>query len=374
MVFLLSAIIPLLSGCVGLRLALMPPGKNVVVTTYRIPATTGAPHRLAAGAARVDITPPPGYPTGGDGPAGNVARGYWTRLYARAFFFADEQGHTLVLVSCDLFAIPGGLSAMVARNMAVEKNAYSVVIPPEAVVIAATHTHQGPGNFLTAQALNAYASISGGFSRALLDYLTSQVTEAVRLAMRDALDNADTVSLSMHSAQITEQIQMNRSPRTFLLNWNSQALMNTLHPNPESHACLPDVETGEATHDWDLTGCPRPRAADPVMSVLAIHRGTTVVGMLVFFAVHPTVLDAAAPFNSADFTGYAMARLERETGGPSGPRPIAAFFNGAEGDVVAQRGRRDLIEAKSVGDTLVQAVRDVLCSPARMLVNPMIST
>ena len=268
----------------------------------------------------------------------------------------------------------GGLSATVARNLAVEKNAFNVVIPPEAVLIAATHTHQGPGNFLTAQAFNAYASISGGFSRELLDYLTSQVTESIRRAMRDALENADKVSFSMHSAPIAEQIQMNRSPRTFLLNWNSQALMNTLHPTPESRACVPDVETWEATNDWDLPGCPRLRAADPVMSVLAIRRGTTLVGMLVFFAVHPTVLDAAAPFNSADFTGYAMARLERETGAPDGSRPVAAFFNGAEGDIVAQRGRRDLIETTSVGDNLVQAVRDVLGSPARMLPNPLITT
>src|SRR4051812_25059004 len=105
-----------LAGCGGLKHvvnetlkhAKPAPGIPIVVDAYQVSAPT-KPERFLAGAAKMDITPPPGYPTSGDGPAGDLSRGYWTRLNARAFFFQDTSGNTAVMVSCDLFAIPGGL-------------------------------------------------------------------------------------------------------------------------------------------------------------------------------------------------------------------------------------------------------------------------
>jgi hypothetical protein len=245
---------------------------------------------------------------------------------------------------------------MVAHDVATKGN-LGVVIPPESIVIAANHTHQGPGNFMTAEAYNAYGSFYGGFSRELFDFLVRRITGAIDLAIQDALSHKDdTVLLSVRTASISESIQMSRSPRTFLLNWNSQQLMRTMHPERSLPACRPDVETGEAREDWDLPGCPRLLSADPGMTLLEILRGTTRVGMLVFFAVHPTVLDAAAPFYSSDFTGYAMARLEREEKNAQAAHPVIGFFNEPEGDVVTQRGRRDLIDVARLGDRLVNAV------------------
>src|SRR5215472_15520885 len=86
--------IPALSGCLVARLILDPPGKRLVVGGYKLPAPQPIRMRLRAGVGRADITPPAGYPNGGDGPAGNLARGYWARLYARAYFFQDQQGRT----------------------------------------------------------------------------------------------------------------------------------------------------------------------------------------------------------------------------------------------------------------------------------------
>ena len=62
---------------------------------------------VAAGAATVDITPPPGYPTGGHGPAGAIARGQLGRLHATALYVRDAAGKSVVLVSTDLFAMSG---------------------------------------------------------------------------------------------------------------------------------------------------------------------------------------------------------------------------------------------------------------------------
>src|SRR5690348_14628961 len=102
-----GALLLLLAGCAGVR---------IQVPRYDV-APPAPAARFLAGAAKVDITPPPGYPMGGHSIGGRVARGYWTRLYARAFYFQDAAGHRLVLVSCDLFAIPAGLHAMLAARL-----------------------------------------------------------------------------------------------------------------------------------------------------------------------------------------------------------------------------------------------------------------
>src|SRR6187402_3307486 len=88
-------------------------------TPFRVPAfqvkSNPAPAEFAAGAARLDITPPPGFPLGGHGPAGNIAVGYWTRLNARAFYFRPSNSDPFAMVSVDLFAVPEGLTHKVVQ-------------------------------------------------------------------------------------------------------------------------------------------------------------------------------------------------------------------------------------------------------------------
>jgi len=116
----------------------------------KAPPTTNA---FLAGAAKVDITPPPGYPLGGHSIGGQMARGYWTRLYARAFYFQRPGAPPLALISCDLFAIPAGLHARVALKLGV---------PPESLLIAATHTHQGPAGYMSSSVFNFGGPLPGG--------------------------------------------------------------------------------------------------------------------------------------------------------------------------------------------------------------------
>ena len=53
-----------------------------------LPARAGP---LEVGAARVDITPPPGLSLFGHGPESGVAVGYWMRLYCRAIYIRSAQ-------------------------------------------------------------------------------------------------------------------------------------------------------------------------------------------------------------------------------------------------------------------------------------------
>lgn len=368
-----------ISGCAPLVSKLVqPPGKTIVVREYRVtnwPSGTGS---TLAGAAKVDITPPAGFPTGGHGPAGAMARGYASRLYARAFFFADPAGSPLILVSCDFFAVPGGLTAMVSRRVSERWAAQRVSIPPEAINISATHTHQGPGNYLTAVSYNQYGSKYGGFDERLLEFLADRIASAIDSAMIDAFANGP-AKLSLRHADVSSGLLLNRSPVTFLSNWNAQRIMDALHDpsakSTRSRDCRPILEQGEAREKgWDARGCPRLRAVDPNMTILEVTRADGRVGLLVFLSVHPTVLINSAPFFSSDFVGAAVSRLEGESAVEHGRPQVVGFFNGAEGDVIPRRWTRDLMDVQRLGDTLVANIRNVLREPPEDLPVPRIVT
>jgi len=175
----------------------------------RVPAYNVAPpassDRFLAGVAKVDITPPPGYPMGGHSIGGRMARGYWTRLYARAFYFQDTNGRRLVLVSCDLFAIPAGLHAQVAQEMQ---------LPPESLIVSATHTHHGPAGFMSSAVFN-FGGPLPGYDGVLAGRLKDAIKEAIGQARADAAKGrAASVVLRSGTAL---NLQRNRAIDAFFL-------------------------------------------------------------------------------------------------------------------------------------------------------------
>ena len=68
------------------------------VLTVVLSVSVFAQPSYSVGAGKAEITAPPGFATGGHGPAGSVARGSWSRNWARAFVFKDPNGSTVVLV------------------------------------------------------------------------------------------------------------------------------------------------------------------------------------------------------------------------------------------------------------------------------------
>ncbi|MGD9252174.1 MAG: neutral/alkaline non-lysosomal ceramidase N-terminal domain-containing protein, partial [Desulfobacterales bacterium] len=147
------------------------------------PAPPVASNAFHVGAAKTDITPMPGYPMAGFATAGRISRGVWTRLYARAIYLEDMQGRSIALVSCDLWAIPGGLADRVAELVATE---YSTPqLGREQIVLSATHTHNGPGNFSTSALYNFFASPKLGFDEKLFDFLSHRIAVAIAQAWQN---------------------------------------------------------------------------------------------------------------------------------------------------------------------------------------------
>ena len=393
---LAAALVATIDGCSckSIQLAkaivrpLSPRPADFTIPGYDLPAYAGS-GRALAGAARVEITPPPGYPNGGDGPAGGIARGTWTKLYARAVYLEDAARHQIVLVSCDLFAVPESLRAEAARIYDTElasKSGESPLPPlvPESIVLAATHTHQGPGNFLASATLNMFGSPYSGFDKKLFDHLARGVARAIADAARDAKGHAgDHATVRVYSARAYADERgsylRNRAPQAFDLNPERDELMAAISPIPASDDCRnlrrclckdgtvdPNRHDGERCEPlafWASTGCPRLRAVDPRLTLLDVRRGTGAgarrIALLVFFAAHPTVLLPDSPLYSSDFAGIAVSGLERKWAGTGGG-PVVAFFNGAEGDITTRRIARDVRETRRIAGKLAASVEAVL--------------
>lgn len=259
------------------------------------------------------------------------------RLYARAFFFQDVTGRQLALVSCDLFAIPRGLHAKVAQALAPRG------VGPDELIIAATHTHQSPGNYMSSRLYNGFASPLPGFRKDLLEFLTRQISDAVVEAIESSRAGSSAY-LVLKSGPI-EDLVRNRAPEAF-------------DQNRDRADTLGDGPT--APPDCPLP-CPRYRAVNRTTEVLEIHQetpsGSRRTAALVFFAVHATAMTDRFEFNSPDLVGRAMQRLERASAEPGF---VAGFFNGAEGDVSPRWNERDASEVRKLGDILAGGVQALL--------------
>src|SRR4051794_7325156 len=114
-------------------------------------AATAPSDRLLAGAGQADITPPQtGYYLGGWTRADRLAEGQSTRLYANALVL-QRGDRKIALVAAELFAIPAGLQADVAKQVA------SLGFDRTSILLAASHTHSGPGGYMNDPSLNTAA-------------------------------------------------------------------------------------------------------------------------------------------------------------------------------------------------------------------------
>jgi neutral ceramidase len=339
--------------------------QKLKVPEYSVPESTSF-GRFIVGRARTDITPPPGYPMGGHSIGGKVSRGLWTRLYARAFYFIDVNGHSLALVSCDLFAIPGGLRYQVCR-LAAEGG---VPLLPDELILAATHTHHGPGSHMTSELYSGFSGPWPGFDAPLFHFLARQIAAAVIAAFQDAKNSSScehTVTLRVGAAP---NIQRNRAINAFFRN-----------PPSECQALIDEgISKGMRCPDGTKLNCFRYLAADPTLTVLEVLRKAGGVekriALLVFFSVHPTAMTHDNELWSSDLTGRAMMSLEHEaalqckaeldckqTSELKDAAPdslVAGFFNGAEGDVSPRWISQNRDEVIAFGDQLADAVRKVL--------------
>ena len=129
--------------------------------------------RLLAGACDVDITPPPGMPKAGYSSNANNGDGFRTRLKARVVHL--RQGRvSMAIVQCDLL---GGSSVL--QHLIAEQIRDRTDIPLAGLLVGATHTHAGPGQFLGTDFYNRFASNRSGFDPAWTAFLVERIANGI---------------------------------------------------------------------------------------------------------------------------------------------------------------------------------------------------
>ncbi len=275
----------LLAGCARMR--------PEVVPAVPSPPPVAAGIGLRAGFARVDLTPPPGPGLAGNGPEGRPAAGYRARLHARALVLEDRRGEIAAFVVADLPFV-----SVILHRRGAELVRAGAPIGADRVLLAATHTHSGPGHFLDAESYNRQGSSVAGYDPTMVDFLAARVAAAVLRAW----EGRTAARIAWGRTTVTG-VTRNRSP--------------------------------------GASG----RAVDSTLLLLRVdlRPGTDTVfrpgGALSIFAIHGTGNSAENDLWDADIHGRVAGVLEahvdsllRGEGEPA-PRAVHLFANGAEGDV-----------------------------------------
>jgi hypothetical protein len=256
---------------------------------------------LTAGVARVEITPPIGFPMGGYAARSGPSTGIHDPLYATALLLKTDE-LTVAIISCDLLSFPSERVVSLARDRRLADH----------VLIAATHTHSGP---LTWE--------DKSWPRADRSWFTETEDKILR-----AIEAA---SQEMFPARLSAgfgDIYLAHNRRKV----GADGKVTMLWRNAERAATSPiDPSLGVIRVD-DQSGKPR--------------------AVVVNYACHAVVLGPDNRSISAEYPGYLARRLEREL-----PGALCLFVQGGAGDInpyldeqpVAENG---FGEAEKMGNAL----------------------
>jgi hypothetical protein len=288
----------------------------VVLAAWPAWALASCADCLVAGAAAVDLTVPAGTPLGG---YGSFARRPWfpdvLDRHPHAFWLRPHQGQRdrlraralvleagerrLVWIAADLIAVDRALTAAVAQRLDAAGLSADVVV-------SASHTHSGPGAYLSSGLLGALSVDAE--DAAVRDAVVGALVEAARAAMRE---------------RQPARVGAGRAPG-------------------------PDLTVGRL-----------PRPIDQELLVVKVERvGGAPIAVVWNYAIHGTMLGPKNLELSGDVPGLASLEVERRTGVP------ALFVNGAVGDVSPrQHGHRPMeTSGRDLGGAVVDLWRRVEAS------------
>jgi hypothetical protein len=243
---------------------------------------------LKAGVAQVDYTPELGLPLFGNFRDDYAARGVHDPLYARALVLEDSNGAKVALLSIDICMIDRSNTALMRRVIAAQTG-----MPPENILIAATHTHSAP-------AAMRLGLLPKSDDAALERFLT-KAAGAVVLANQRLEPSRLTFGTAQEKRLAFTRRLRGKDGKTHM-NWEG------LDPEFVVEAL---------------------GAVDPQVACLGVEQESGPAATLVNFPLHPAILAGDNWLYSADFPGYLAETLARLSG--NGLIPI--FFNGCCGNV-----------------------------------------
>jgi hypothetical protein len=283
------------------------------------PATNPETLPLKVGVAQVKITPQVNMWMAGYAGRKKPAEGTLQQLYAKALAFEDAKGHRQVLVTTDLIGILPSLRSSIEAKV---KAAHQ--LPPEAILLNASHTHSGP----------EYRPRTGREQEALdyTHFLEDRLMEVIGAALAD-----------LQPAQVS----WNRAKAGFA--------MNRRLPTPTGYQNSPNPD-GPVDHD-----VPALQVLTPTGEARAVLFG---------YACHNTCLGEYE--YCGDYAGYAQEYLSAHR-----PGFVALFMNGCSGDQNPYPRRSDVVPgvsgvelAQMHGRSLANAVEVAMQVPKRPIHGP----
>jgi neutral ceramidase len=222
--------------------------------------------------------------------------GIHTRQRSRAFVVAEPQpdGKRVVFVSTDLCMLTQAVKQKVVERL---KARYGATYTEANILLSATHTHSGPGGY-SHYAL--YNITTLGFSPQNFEVTVNGIYQSIVRAH----DNLAPGTISITAGDLLDA-SVNRSPEAYAMN------------SPAERAMYP--------YDTDKR-----------MTVLKFKHATgQEIGMISWFALHPTSMTNSNRLISGDSKGYAAYLFEKAKGTDyrASTTFVAAFAQSNEGDV-----------------------------------------
>jgi neutral ceramidase len=285
-----------------------------------LPAVTG----LLAGAAEVDITPPPGMPKAGHSRNAQSGTGFRTRLRA-AVVHLRAGTDALTLVHCDLLAGSAVVQQLVADAVR------DLDVPLAGLFIGATHTHAGPGQFHGNELMNRFSSNRAGFDPAFTSWLVGRIAAAVR----EAVTGRRPARLAVGATEVWG-LTRNRSYDAYLRNENA--------------ADAPPGRQGKYA------------AVNPWLHLVRVDGvDGTPIAASVIFSIHGTGISHSDSAYNADVWAYLKGELGRRIERSTGHRPVVGAVEGTHGDVApaVRPGMLVYPEAERVGSGIGEAAAEL---------------
>jgi neutral ceramidase len=270
---------------------------------------------LLAGAAEVDITPPPGMPKAGHSRNARDGTGFRTRLRARALHLRAGTS-SVVLVATDLLAGSALVHHLVAQQIADDTD---VRLP--GLFLGATHTHAGPGQYSGSEFYNQWSANHGGFDPVYTAFLVDRLSAAIRTAVAAR----EPARLAMGSTQV----------------WGF-----TRNRSLPAHVRNDDVD------DKRTTAQRRYAAINPWLHLLRVDAAAgDPLAAFAWFSIHGTGISHHDRSYNADVWAYLTGELADRIAHRGGRRPVVGAVEGTHGDMTpaVRPGALVFHEAERVG-------------------------
>ncbi|CAG0885332.1 unnamed protein product [Cyprideis torosa] len=241
-----------------------------LVTVRSISWQRAADDEFRIGIGIADVTgPPAGVGMMGYAKAEQVNHGIHTRLFSRAFIICDEV-NCIVFVTADIGMLDTAVKIKVIERLEAE---FGGIYHDKNVILSGTHTHSGPAGYLQ-YVLFQFTNL--GF----IEITFNAIVDGIVQSIKEAHDNI-VPGRMFYTEGTVMNANINRSPLSYLAN-----------PRWEREMYEYDVDkTMQLIRFEDLAGSP--------------------IGMLNWFAVHPTSMNNTNKLTSGDNKGVASMIFER---------------------------------------------------------------